>query len=415
GLVLASTYRFAHLNVRAYEVLTHKAPVGAYRAPGAPQAFFALESHLDRLARRLGLDPIELRLKNASREGDEMANGQPWPRIGLVECLERVRQHPFWRQRQAGPGEGYGVAAGGWLGGMEPAAAACRLNGDGTFTLQVGAVDLTGTHTTLAMIAAEVLGVDPDRIRIQSGDTENAPFAGTSAGSKVIYTVGRAVQAAAEDARQQLLELAAGHLETAVADLEIRGDEVAVRGAPARSVSIRELARLTMRYGSGYAPVYGRGRSAIDRRSPAFAVQVVKVRVDAGTGRVEPLACLAVQDVGRALNPAEVYGQIHGGVVQGLGRALFEQLVYDEYGTLANASLMDYGLPVAADLPPIEVELVEVPSPHGPFGAKGVGEPPVVPTAAAVANAVADATGVRVSELPITPEAFWRANRDQDG
>lgn len=407
AMVLASTYRFEHLDVKGYEVLTHKAPVGAYRAPGAPQAFFALESQVDEIARRLNMDPIELRLRNASRQGDPMADGKPWPRIGLVECLERVRSHPFWTERKKDAGEGYGVAAGGWLGGMEPAVAACRLQSDGSFSLHIGAVDLTGTDTTLGMIAAEVLGVEPDRINIVRGNTDHAPFAGLSAGSKVTYTVGAAVRQAAEEARRQLLAVAAEHMEVSVDDLEIIDNAIAVRGAPAKSVPIAEIARLTTAYGSRYAPVHGFGRSAIHQRSPGFAVHVAKVHVDQDTGRIRPVAYLAVQDVGKALNPAEVRGQIHGGVAQGIGRALLERMAYDDHGQLVAASFMDYLIPTAQDVPPIQVELVEVPSPDGPFGAKGVGEPPVVPVMAAVANAVVDAVGVRITQAPMTPAVFW--------
>lgn len=410
-LVLGSTYRLEHLDVKGYEVLTNKAPVGPYRAPGATQAFFALECHLDQLARKLQMDPIELRLRNAAREGDLMAHGKPWPAIGLMECLEKARTHPLWTRRRSEDGEGYGVAAGGWLGGVEPAVAACRLHGDGTFSLHIGAVDVTGTSTALGMIAAEVLGLHPDRIRVVSGDSDQAPFSGQSAGSKIIYTVGEAVRLAAEEARQQVLAIAADQLEVSPEDLEISDTRVQVRGAPSRSLELKEIARLCMSYGSRYAPVHGFGRTAIYKRSPGFGVHVVKVRVDEETGVVRPMEYLAIQDVGKAINPAEVIGQIHGGVAQGIGRALLEQMTYDELGQLKSASFMDYLLPTTIDVPTIQVELIEKPSPYGPFGAKGVAEPPAVPGVAAIANAVADATGIRITDAPITPTRFLQAKR----
>lgn len=405
ALLLGGTYRVPNLDLVSYEVLTHKTPVGAYRAPGAPQAYFALESHVDRLARRLGLDPVELRLKNAVREGDERPDGKPWPRIGLVECLERLRDHPLWRERRTGEDEGIGIAVGGWPGGTEPAAAACRVNGDGTLTVHVGAVDISGTHTSFALIAAEVMGFDPAKVQVILGDTDHAPYGGAAGGSKTTYTVGVSVLRAAEDLRRQVLEMAADRLEAAVDDLELADGRVQVRGAPQKHVAVAELAQLATGFGSRYPPLHGQGRSAVHQSSPGFAAHLARVRVDRATGAVRVTGYLAVQDVGRALNPAEVAGQVRGGVAQGIGRALLERMVYDDSGQLANASLMEYTMPTGDVVPDIAVELVEVPSPHGPYGAKGVGEPPAVPGPAAVANAVEDAVGVRVTGVPISPEA----------
>jgi len=407
--LLGGTYPAPNLDIEAYEVLTNKTPVGAYRAPGAPQAYFALESEMDRLAKVLGMDPIELRLKNAAREGSLRASGRPYPRIGLVECLEAVRDHPFWKDRKSGPDEGYGVAVGGWLGGTEPAAAACSLNGDGSLVLQLGSTDITGTNTTFAQIAAQVFGMDPERVSVTSGNTDQAPYAGASGGSKVTYTVGAAVLEAAQDAKRQILEVAGSELEASPEDLELENGEIRVKGVPGRSVSLERIARLTTSFGGRYAPVYGRGRTSIHVPSPGFAVHVAKVRVDRATGEVKVIGYLAVQDVGRALNPAAVTGQIRGGVAQGIGRALLEDLVHAASGQLLDGNLMDYMLPTATDIPPIEVVFVEVPSPLGPFGAKGVGEPPAIPGAAAIANAVEDAAGVRMRNLPIRPDAVMRA------
>ncbi|MDA8346433.1 MAG: xanthine dehydrogenase family protein molybdopterin-binding subunit [Thermaerobacter sp.] len=411
GLMLGSTYRVPNLDVRGYEVLTNTTPTGAYRAPGAPQAYFALESAMDSLARKLSMDPIELRLRSAVRAGDPRVAGGPWPTIGLEETLEATRSHPFWQERRKGTDEGYGVAVGGWLGGTEPAAAACRINGDGSLTLQVGSIDITGTNTTFAAIAAEVFGLRPNEVRVVASDTDAAPYAGASGGSKITYTVGAAVQQAAQDARAQLLEVAAGALEASPEDLDVADGRVFVRGAPTRALPIAEIAAQTAAFGGRVAPIYGRGRTAIRRASPGFAVHAARVHVDRSTGRIRPLGYLAVQDVGRALNPAMVEGQIRGGVVQGIGRALFEEMRHDEQGQLASASFLDYALPRAADVPDIAVALVEIPSEHGPFGAKGVGEPPAIPGAATIANAVEDAVGARVTELPLRPEAVLRALR----
>jgi CO/xanthine dehydrogenase Mo-binding subunit len=412
-LLLGGTYRWEHLDLLGYEVLTNKPGTGAYRAPGVPQATFALEQLIDELARAIGQDPLELRLRNAARTGDLQPNGVPWPPIGLVDVLERARQHPLWRSRQRRPNEGWGIAVGGWPGGIEPCAANIRLNHDGTFTVTLGAIDITGTHTVLAMIAAEVLEQPVERIRVKLLPTDGAPYAGMSGGSKITYTVGLAVQAAAEDAKRQLLEIAANELEAAPEDLELVDGAIRVRGMPDRQITLREIAHLSMVFGGKYAPVYGTGRSVVRQQSPGFNAQIAHVAVDPDTGEVEVLDLVAIQDVGRALNPALVEEQVHGGVGQGIGWALHEAMRWSENGQPLNPSFLDYDLPKASQLPPIAVELVEVPSPIGPFGAKGVGEPPVVPTAAAIANAIADAIGVHLSELPITPERVLAALRDR--
>ena len=304
---------------------------------------------------------------------------------------------------------GVGVAVGGWMGGIEPANAACRMDRDGTLSIIVGSVDMSGTNTGFAQIAAEAFGVPPEDVRVVNGDSETAPYAGASGGSKITYTVGLAVERAARDARRQLLLIAADKLEAAPDDLEIVDRAVRVRGFPTRTVTLAELAKAAMQFGAKYEPVYGRGASATTARSPAFAAHLTEVAVDPDTGGVEILGHIAVQDVGRAINPAAVESQIHGGVVQGFGWALLERMAYDEHGQLLAATLMDYALPHSLQTARIDTVIVEVPSDHGPFGAKGVGEPPVVGVPAAVANAIADATGTRVTDLPITAETLRAA------
>jgi CO/xanthine dehydrogenase Mo-binding subunit len=252
-------------------------------------------------------------------------------------------------------------------------------------------------------------------VRIVNGDSETAPYAGASGGSKITYTVGLAVERAARDARRQLLLIAADKLEAAPEDLEIVDRAVRVRGFPARTLSLGDLAKAAMQFGSKYEPVFGRGASATTSRSPAFAAHLTEVAVDPDTGGVEVLGHVAVQDVGRAINPAAVESQIHGGVVQGFGWALLERMPYDEQGQLTAATLMDYALPHSLQTPLIETVIVEVPSDHGPFGAKGVGEPPVVGVPASVANAIADATGIRFTSLPITGEAIRSALATRKG
>lgn len=410
--LLGSAYRVPNLDIQAHEVLTFKPSSGAYRAPGAPQAFYALESAMDELARELESDPLALRLQNAAAPGDEMASGRPWPSMGMKEVLEALAEHPAWKERDAAraAGRGIGVAVGGWPGGTQPAAAACMLNQDGLLQVHVGSVDLTGTSTGFALLAAEAFGVTPDQVRVINDDTGSAPYAGAAGGSKITYTVGPAVIEAAEEARAQVLEVAAEEFEASADDLEIVDGAVQVRGVPDRRMSLGEIARETMRFGGRYRPIMGRGRHADTTQSPGFCAQLAEVEVDEETGAVRVVRQVLVQDVGRALNPLTVRGQMMGGATQGLGWALVEALEYDEQGQLLSGSWTDYGVPrFDQAAPSIETVIVEVPSDHGPYGARGVGEPPVIATAAAVANAIADATGARVTALPMTPPRVLEA------
>jgi CO/xanthine dehydrogenase Mo-binding subunit len=410
AMLAAGPYNWRAHELTVLGVATNRVTFGAYRAPTAPPAAFAVESLLDDLARRLELDPLELRLRNVAGEGDLAPSGQPFPVFGARACLERVRDHPLWSQRgQLTDGEGIGVAIGWWPGGYEPASAACRLDADGNLTVITGAADMTGVETGFAAIAADAFGLDVSRVRVVNADTSSAPYAGTSGGSKVTYTVGRAVERAAIEARDRLLEVAADELEIGPEDLEIVDGAVQPVGVPAKAMPINELAAKILTFGSRHMPVEGHGRSA-QPQAPQAAAHLSHVRVDRETGAVTLLRHVIAQDVGRALNPALVEGQMQGGAAQGMGWALFESLSHDDHGQLTTGTLVDYGMPTAGSTPPIDAEIVEVPAPEGPYGAKGVGEAPVVGVPGAVANAIAAAIGgARVTELPMTPERVWRA------
>jgi CO/xanthine dehydrogenase Mo-binding subunit len=270
----------------------------------------------------------------------------------------------------------------------------------------IGSPDISGSSTGLAMIAAEAFGIDADRVRIEVGDTSSAPHGPVSSGSQVTYSVGGAVQEAAQEARRQLLEIATEELEAAPEDLEITDGRVNVRGAPDRFVEITKLVALGTEFGGRYKPIQASGRSALRAASPMFTVHIARVRADAETGQFVLTGYAAIQDVGRAINPPEVEGQIHGGAAQALGRAMGEQLAYDADGQLRTGSFLDYELPTADQLPLMDVRIVEVPSAVGPMGAKGVGEPPAIPGTAALANALARATGIRVRRAPIERSAL---------
>jgi CO/xanthine dehydrogenase Mo-binding subunit len=410
--LVGGPYRWDAHDIRGYGVQTNRFTFGAYRAPGAPTAAFALESLLDELAGTLGLDPIEMRLRNAVVEGDIGLTGNAYPTIGAVDVLERIREHPLWAARDSLPeDEGVGMALGHWPGGNEPAAAVCRVDTDGTMTVVTSAADMSGVNTGFAVIAAAAFGLSPDKVRVVTADTASGPYAGASGGSKVTYTVGKAVLRAAESAREKVLAAASQELEIAPDDLEVVDGVVSAVGAPDRSITVEELAKKALRFGGRYEPIEGHGGSAQTSGAPSTAAHLSHVRVDRATGQVQLLRHVIAQDVGRALNPALVEGQMRGGATQGMGWALFEQLDHDEDGRLLNGSFLDYAIPTAERVPEIDTLIVEVPAPDGPFGAKGIGEAPVVGAPAAIANAVAAAAGTRLYELPMTPPRVWKALR----
>ena len=399
GLSMTLKYRIPNYEIAGLEVMTNRAGAGSYRAPGSVQTTFVIESQMDILARQLGIDPLQLRLQN-SQVLD----------ASLPEVMKKLANTGLWQEYSNSPrqpNEGFGLAVSGHSATLGPASAACRLNDDGTFTVSSGLADISGANTSLGLIAAEVLGAaSTDEVTVISADSDSAPHIGSTGGSQTIYMLGRAVKKAAEDAREQLKMIAADQLEANVDDLEIEDSKIFVKGLANRAVSFKEIAEASLTdYEGKYAPVYGSASNSQSTTEQGAFAHLVKVKVDPETGEVFVLDYLVVQDVGFAINPAEIEGQIHGGVVQGLGWALYEQLVYDENGALISGSLMDYALQDALMVPPkIQVELVEVPSKEGPFGAKGVGEHPVVPVAAAITNAIFDAVGVRILEIPATPE-----------
>jgi CO/xanthine dehydrogenase Mo-binding subunit len=397
--LIAGPYRIPSFLIERVDLATHKAPVGAYRAPGAMQACLALETALDELASRLGLDPVELRLRNLAEPGYELPDGDAWNWPASKSCLQAAREHPLCGQ------PGVGIALGVWRGGVEPAAAECRIDGDGIVRLRLGAVDISRTSTALGMIAAEVLSIDLEQVRVEVGDSDSAPHSGPSAGSRIIYTVGRAVENAAPEAKGQLLKAAGELLEAAEPDLELEAGRVFVRGVPGRSVTIAEIASLGSKFAGTVPPIEASGRAAVSTRAPMVSVHLAQVAVDGGTGELRIVDYAAIQDVGRALDPLELSGQIHGGALQSLGRVLGEAIVHDDSGQLRTASFADYELLSIDQTPPsFDIWLVEEPSPDGAFGAKGAGEPPVIPGPAAVVNAIASLTGRRLHRLPVSPE-----------
>jgi CO/xanthine dehydrogenase Mo-binding subunit len=409
SLMVGSNYNVPNFRITSREVFTNRSGTGSYRAPSLPQMAFALEQVVDDVARKLDMSPIELRLRNAAGEGDLLAdNKEIWQPFDMKAMLREIEQAPIWTSPKQ-PNEGVGIAIGGRRGATDAAEADVRLTGDGRLQVVVGSIDITGTTTGLTQITAEVFGIPPDRVTVTTAPSNVAPHSGGSGGSKILYTVGNAVIEATQDARQQVLDIASDELEVAVDDLEIREDRVTVRGSDEHFVTLKQIYESTIGPESKHRPVRGRGDQENPIKAAAMAAAAARVKVDPDTGEVNVTDFLLVQDVGRAINPSEVEGQMLGGVLQGVGIGLYEGLVYDDGGQLLTGTFMDYALPKASQAPRVKTRLIEDPAEHGPFGARGVAETPIVLPAAAIANAIFDATGVRLNELPMTPERVWRA------
>ncbi|MDR7483308.1 MAG: xanthine dehydrogenase family protein molybdopterin-binding subunit [Armatimonadota bacterium] len=421
-LVLAGPYRIPHLRLVARAVYTHKQNFGSYRAPMGPQCAFAVESQMDMIARRLGLDPLEFRLRNIVRDGDAGPTGQVFGRSSMEAVLRRAAEAIGWGQ-PSGPYRGKGLACGWWTTTGGPSGVYVKLQPDGSATLLTGCAEIgTGALTGAVQVLAAELGLEVDRISVVSADTFATPYDHGAQGSRTAFGVGNAARQAAAELRRQILDVAAGALEAHPRDLVLRDGHVAVAGAPARRLSLAEVARLGLQRGgliaagafaappTPYDASCVRGHVYPAFHSPSFHAHAAEVAVDPETGEVRVLRYVAVQDVGFAINPQLIEGQIEGGVVQGLGQALWEELRYQDGQPLVH-NLSDYAVPRVTDVPPIEVVTVAWPSEVGPYGAKGVGEPPIIEPPAAVANALDAAAGARVTSLPITAPRVHAALR----
>ncbi|MBI2166482.1 MAG: xanthine dehydrogenase family protein molybdopterin-binding subunit [Chloroflexi bacterium] len=402
-------YKMPHFKQEGYDVVTNKPRVQAYRAPGGTAVAFAVESALDQVAEALGIDPLELRRINAVEEGDLMTSGQKYNRIGLKQLLERVAQHPAWTQPSSGPNRGRGLALGAWQGAVLTTTAQVIANTDGTVTVVTGQVDVTGTRTTIQQMTAELLELPLELVKVNVVDTHSAPYTDLSAGSRTTYTMSVALKNGCQDLVAHMKRLAAdllSHPESKVRPEDVNysnGRFWASRGSEQPSVSWREVAERSRTRG----PLVGQGNSGRLPPAPTFAAHVADVEVDQETGKVRLLRYTCFQEVGKAINPQQVEGQMQGGAGQGIGWGLFEYYFYQQ-GKLLNPTFLDYRMPTALDLPMLDSVLVEVPASEGPFGARGVGEVPIVPPAAALANAIYRAVGVRMSRLPMTPEnVYW--------
>ncbi len=404
-------YDVPNMLVDGYDVCVNKPATAAYRAPGATNAAFASETVVDELCEKLKIDPLEFRLKNAAKEGSRRVDGPPFPRVGCVETTQTAKDHPHYTAPLT-PGSnpafprGRGVASGFWFNIGLKSSVVASVNSDGNVSLIEGSTDIGGSRTSIAMMLAEALGIRAEDVRPTVADTDGIGYTDVTGGSRVTYATGWAAHEAAKDIQRQMVERVAKLWKVEADTLAYADGAVVSTTDPARKMSFKEVAAETHRH-SGIIV----GRATVDPPFPggAYATHIVDVEVDPDTGKVSILRYTAVQDCGKAIHPSYVEGQIQGGAVQGIGWGLNEEYFYDDKGRMANASFLDYRMPTALDLPMIDAVIVEVPDPKHPYGVRGVGEVPIVPPPAAIANAIHAALGVRMQELPMSPGRVFKA------
>jgi putative selenate reductase molybdopterin-binding subunit len=442
GVSFSGVYKTPHLKFTGLSVYTNCPVGGSFRGFGNPQITFAVESQMDMIAEKLGIDPVEFRLKNAIETGDKMATGWQLRSCGLEECLKRAAEAIGWEQKGTlkGKYQGIGIACGnhgtGWkpgfktrLGISDTDAGACiiKIEGDGTIRVITGELDYgQGAYTVIAQIVAEELGVEVKDIKVTYGETDVIPYGRGPFASRSTMIGGKAAQLAAIDVKRQLFEIASHVLGKEVDLLEIKRGRVFCKGNPEKSISIADLALRGYSFKGGEY-IIGKGYFDHDATVPdpetgqgslsgafSFFAQAAKVEIDRERGFIKILKFVSVHDCGKAINPLTAEGQIEGGVVQGLGYTLMEGLIWENGQTL-NPNMVDYKIPTSLDIPIIEPIFVETYEPIGPFGAKGLAEPALVSVAPAIANAVYDAIGIRINDLPLAPEKIWRAIRKKEG
>ncbi len=402
-------YNLENAQVDGYDVVVNKPKAAAYRAPGSTQSAMAVETVIDEVCEKLKIDPLEFRLLNGAKEGDRRVDGPTFGRIGYLETVRAALAHPHYKTPLGGPHRGRGVASGFWFNAGGQSSCYISVNADGTVSLVEGSVDIGGTRVSVAMQAAEVLGLPAEAVKPTVVDTDSVGYTWVTGGSSTTLKTGLAAYEAAQDVKRQLLERAAKIWETPVENIELVKGVFRSKHDPALKLTFAELAGKLLATGG---PVTGSASVDAKGVGPAFATHIVDVEVDPETGKTQILRYTAVQDAGTAIHPSYVEGQIQGGVAQGIGWALNEEYFFNQQGQMANSSFLDYRMPTSLDLPLIDTVIVEVPNPGHPFGVRGVGEVPIVPPPAAIANAISHALGVRMTTLPMSPgkvlEALWK-------
>ena len=405
-------YKVDNALVDGYDVVVNKPKTAAYRAPAAPNAAFAAEQVVDEICSKLGIDAVEFRLMNGSEEGTRRVDGPIFPKVGNIECLEAAKDTEHYKSNLLGPNQGRGVASGFWFNIGLQSSCSIGVNADGTITLVEGSTDIGGTRTSIAMQAAEVLGIPAEDVHPSVGDTDSVGYTFLTGGSRTTFATGWASYEAAQEIKSKMIDRSAKIWEVDPEDVDLIDGSFLHKSDTDLKMTFKELcSRLNNTGGpiSSQVSVDPRGAGG------AFSTHIVDVEVDPETGKVDILRYTAVQDAGKAIHPSYVEGQIQGGVVQGIGWALNEEYFFNEEGGMVNSSFLDYRMPTSLDLPMIDTVIVEVANPGHPYGVRGVGEVPIVPPMAAIANAIHDAIGTRMEELPMSPGAVLEALWDKKG
>jgi len=401
-------YDIPNGHLKAIDVVVNRPKAAAYRAPGAPASAFCMETAMDELAEKLGIEPLDFRLMNIASEGVRRVTGPMTPLVGYTETLQAVKDHQHYNTKLEGKHRGRGMATGWWANNSGPASAVLVVNSDGTVSLTEGSPDIGGSRAAMAMHVAEVLGLPISDIKPQVGDTDSIGFTSNTGGSSVTFKTGWACYNAAQSVKQQMVERAAKIWEIPDTDVEYKEAVLQHVSDPELKLNFKQIAARMIPTGG---PIVASAGVNPPGPGPSIGVHVVDVEVDTETGKVEILRYTAAQDAGKAIHPAYVEGQIQGGAVQGIGWALNEEYVYNDDGALLNSSFLDYRMPTSLDLPMIDTIIVEVANPSHPYGVRGVGEVPIVPPMAAISNAIYDAIGIRMNDLPMSPdkilEALW--------
>lgn len=397
-MTVYACYDIPNGRVDGYDVVVNKPRSNAYRAPGATTAAFGVETILDEIAEELGIDPLEIRAINSAKEGTTRIDGPAYARIGMAETVEAIQQCEQYKTPLEGPYRGRGVASGFWFNAGLKSAVTASVNFDGRVAMMEGSTDIGGSRSGIAMQLAETLGIAAEDVIPTVGDTDSIGYTDVTGGSRVTYATGWAAYEAGMDIRRQMIKRASEIWD--VPEDQVSYEDGVIIGPADNKMTFQEMAAHTQTSGDS---IVGRGTSSHEEPGGAFATHVVDLEVDPETGKVTILRYTAAQDCGTAIHPAYVEGQIQGGVVQGIGWALNEEYFYNEDGKMMNSSFLDYRIPTFLDVPMIEPIIVEVPNPGHPFGVRGVGEVPIVPPPAAIANAIYRAVGVRMTVLPMSP------------
>ena len=406
-------YDLENVHVTSYEVVSNRPKVNSFRAPCVPQIVFGVEGVIDEMARKIGMDPIDFRLKNAAGDGHTAIYGETWGPIGFIQTLEAAKKCDHYRSPKP-EGVGRGVAAGFWFNRGGETSATLNLAPDGTVTIAVGTADVAGSRISIAMMAAEELGLPVEKVRVHMADTNSLGFNRVTAGSRTTYSVGMVVVDSSRQVIKELCRRAAGIWDVPVEGVVFEEGEVRPASSNVGEFEPMTISDICKKTTMSDGPICARSDMNVTGAGPGFGLHISDVKVDEATGRVDVLRYTVVEDAGKAIHPLQVEGQYQGGAVQGIGWALNEEYIYGEDGRLQNASFLDYRMPVASDVPMVDTVIVEVPNPKHPFGLRGVGEVPVVPTMACIGNAIGDVIGVRPRSLPMSPPKILEIIEQRD-